>query len=237
MFPLYDDIPSRYRPIAGRFILAINVVLFVIELWLMAEGRLDEFLLQFAVIPAREAAAFSAVLTGDILALPGLLLPIVVAMFLHGGILHIGGNMLFLWIFGDNVEDLMGHSRFTVFYLLCGIGATAAQIAIEPASVVPNIGASGAIAGVLAAYLINYPKARVQTIIPLGFLIVPFKVPAVVYLPIWFGLQTLSGLASLGMNTSVNAGGIAYFAHVGGFISGLVLVRPFQMRRSLQALF
>lgn len=203
----------------------------------MAEGRLDEFLDVFAVIPAREAAAFTAVMAGNLLALPALLLPILVAMFLHGGILHIGGNMLFLWIFGDNVEDLMGHVRFTAFYLLCGMGATAAQIAIDPASMVPNIGASGAIAGVLAAYLINYPKARVQTIVPLGFLILPFKVPAVVYLPIWFGLQALSGLASLGMDTSVDAGGVAYFAHVGGFIVGLLLVKPFQVRQSTQALF
>ncbi|NJK71927.1 MAG: rhomboid family intramembrane serine protease [Synechococcaceae cyanobacterium SM2_3_60] len=108
MFPLYDDIPSRRPPLAGRIILIINIVLFVIELVLMAEGRLDEFLDVFAVIPAREAAAFTAVMAGNLLALPALLLPILVAMFLHGGILHIGGNMLFLWIFGDNVEDFDG---------------------------------------------------------------------------------------------------------------------------------
>lgn len=203
----------------------------------MAEGYLDDFLGTYAVIPAREAARFGTLLQGDFSAIPALIVPTLMAMFLHGGFLHLGGNMLFLWIFGDNVEDLTGPVRFTVFYLLCGAAATAAQIVLDPVSMVPNIGASGAIAGVLAAYLINYPRAKVQTVVPLGFIFLPFKVPAIAFLAIWFVQQALYGLASLGMDTNIDSGGVAYFAHVGGFVAGLICIRGFQVRRSPQPLF
>jgi membrane associated rhomboid family serine protease len=150
---------------------------------------------------------------------------LVTSMFMHGGILHILGNMLFLWIFGDNVEDAMGSVRFLVFYLLCGLVAAFAQIGISPSSSVPMLGASGAIAGVLAAYFMLFPRARVITLIPLFFFLRLVAVPAVFFLGFWFLLQVISGAGSIG-----SSGGVAFFAHIGGFVAGLLLVFPFRRR-------
>ncbi|MEM6445327.1 MAG: rhomboid family intramembrane serine protease [Cyanobacteria bacterium J06642_2] len=236
MIPLRDNIPSSTQPIVGQWLLGINVVLFLGELLLMATGQLNLFLQQYAIIPAREAYHFLLLLQGNIAILPTLLFPILLAMFLHGGILHIAGNMLFLWVFGDNVEDLMGHGRFLGFYLLCGILASAAQVALDPTSTIPNLGASGAIAGVLGAYLINYPRARVEAILPLGFLWIPLQIPAMFYLGWWFIQQTFYGVASLGVPANMS-GGVAFFAHVGGFVAGVALFKAFAIRRSPQALF
>ncbi len=152
-------------------------------------------------------------------------LTLVTSMFMHGGILHILGNMLFLWIFGDNVEDAMGPMRFLVFYLVCGLAAAGAQIAIDPSSSVPMLGASGAIAGVLAAYFMLFPRARVLTLIPLFFFLRLVAVPAVFFLGFWFLLQVISGAGSIG-----SSGGVAFFAHIGGFVAGLLLVFPFRRR-------
>ncbi|MEO0852624.1 MAG: rhomboid family intramembrane serine protease [Cyanobacteria bacterium J06648_11] len=236
MIPIRDNIPSLIKPVIGQWLLGINVVLFLGELLLMATGQLNAFLQQFAIIPAREALHFLELLQGDFTVVPALLFPIILAMFLHGGFAHIIGNMLFLWVFGDNVEDLMGHGRFLAFYLSCWILASAAQIALDPTSVIPNLGASGAIAGVLGAYLINYPKARVQAILPLGFLFLPIQIPAMFYLGWWFVQQTLYGIGSLGVPADMS-GGIAFFAHVGGFVAGVALFKVFAIRRSSQALF
>ncbi|MBU1050093.1 rhomboid family intramembrane serine protease [Candidatus Bipolaricaulota bacterium] len=147
------------------------------------------------------------------------------AMFLHGGIMHLLGNMLYLWIFGDNVEDAMGSIRFLAFYLSCGVAAAFAQMAIGPGSSIPMIGASGAIAGVLAAYFMLYPRSRVLTLIPLFFFLRVVALPAVFLLGFWFVLQVISGL-----NSFSSSGGVAFFAHIGGFIAGLFLVFPFRQR-------
>ncbi len=152
-------------------------------------------------------------------------LTLITSMFLHGSILHLLGNMLYLWIFGDNVEDAMGSARFLGFYLLCGIAAAFSQIAIGPGSSIPMIGASGAIAGVLAAYFMLFPRSRVLTLVPLFFFLRLVAVPAVFLLGFWFVLQVISGVGSFG-----SSGSVAFFAHIGGFISGLLLVFPFRRR-------
>lgn len=147
------------------------------------------------------------------------------SMFLHGGLLHLLGNMLYLWIFGDNVEDAMGHGKFLLFYLLCGVAAAFSQMAISPHSAIPQIGASGAIAGVLAAYFLLFPYSRVLTLIPIFFFIRLIRVPAVFLLGFWFVLQVISGAGSLG-----SVGGVAWFAHIGGFVAGGLLVFLFKRR-------
>ncbi len=181
----------------------------------------DWFLMQYALIPAE--------LLGGTDLPPTIPIPIwltlLSAMFLHGSILHVLGNMLYLWIFGDNVEDAMGPVRFLIFYLLCGAVASFAQIAIAPGSSIPTIGASGAIAGVLAAYFMLYPYAKVLTIIPIFFFLRLVAVPAVFLLGFWFVLQVISGAGSFG-----SSGGVAWFAHIGGFVAGLLLVGPFRRR-------
>ncbi|MEM9568741.1 MAG: rhomboid family intramembrane serine protease [Cyanobacteria bacterium P01_E01_bin.34] len=145
--------------------------------------------------------------------------------------------MLFLWIFGDNIEDIMGHIRFLMFYLLCGIGATVAQIVSDPTSVIPNIGASGAIAGVLGAYLINFPKARVKAIFLLGFIPIRLRIPAVFYLGWWFVQQAFYSVLSLDNQVNMGTGGVAYWAHAGGFVFGVLLVKFFTIKQNPKALF
>ncbi|MBD2101502.1 rhomboid family intramembrane serine protease [Leptolyngbya sp. FACHB-261] len=237
MVPLRDNIPTRQTPVVNRLIIGINVLLFLYEMTLQFQGQLDAFLGTFAIIPAREVQAFQALVSGNLLAVVPLAIPILSAMFLHGGLAHIFGNMLFLWVFGDNVEDLMGHGRYIVFYLLCGALASVAQIVIDPSSTVPNIGASGAIAGVLGAYLLSYPKAKVEAVLPLGFIFLPFTVPAIFFLVWWFFQQALYSVGSLGMNTGADQGGVAYWAHTGGFVAGFVLVKFFAQRQPPNAVY
>jgi len=212
MLPLRDDNPSRRTPFVTWGLIGLNVLLFLYELSL--GQRLPDFLFQAAFIPARTFDAGGGLQMGSAL----------LSMFLHGGFTHIAGNMLFLWIFGDNVEDRLGHWRFVVFYLGCGFAATYAHALAASHSTVPAVGASDAIAGVLGAYLVLYPQARILTLVILGFYIDWIKVPALVYLPIWFLLQFISGLASLGAETSAQAGGVAWFAHIGGFVAGVALL-------------
>jgi membrane associated rhomboid family serine protease len=150
------------------------------------------------------------------------LVSIFVAMFLHAGWMHFGGNMLFLWIFGDNIEDRLGHSRYLVFYLACGVAASLTHAFFNPTSRLPSLGASGAISGVLAAYLFLYPRARILTLVPI-FLFWTVEVPAVLFIVFWFVVQFFSGTASLSTSTSTT-GGTAYFAHIGGFVAGIVLL-------------
>jgi membrane associated rhomboid family serine protease len=147
------------------------------------------------------------------------------SMFMHGGLLHLGGNMLFLWIFGDNVEDSMGHVRFLVFYLVCGVAAALAQAWIDPTSTIPVVGASGAISGVLGAYILLHPRATVRTLVILGFFVTVIHIPAMIVLGLWFAMQFFSAFA-----TPVGDGGVAFWAHVGGFIAGVVLVSFFKKR-------
>ena len=202
MIPLRDTIPSSRVPLVNYAIIAANVAVFLHESTL--GPRLDGFVYTYGMVPREFAPA-----------------TLVTSMFLHGGWGHLLGNMLYLYIFGDNVEDRLGHPRYLVFYLLCGVAAAAAQALTNPHSNVPMVGASGAIAGVSGAYLLFFPQARVVTILPLFIFLQIVEIPAVFFLAVWFLWQLVSGVATLG--TRAAAGGVAFWAHVGGFVSGMVL--------------
>ena len=214
MLPLRDTIPSRSFPIVTVLLIAANVAAFLFERSL--GPRLDEFFTTFALIPQHFTNPADYPLRWT---------PVFVSMFLHGGLWHIAGNMLYLWIFGDNVEDRLGHLRYLIFYLLCGVGAALTHVFFEPGSPIPMVGASGAIAGVLGAYFISYPRSRVLTWFPPIFL---FHVPAVFFLGFWFVMQVLNGGMTLHAGYE-RAGGVAFTAHAGGFVAGVllcVLLRP-----------
>lgn len=216
MIPLRDTTPTRGTPVVTISLVAINVVIFLGELFLDSQGQLNRFILSWGVVPA------------ELVSRPLTETPTVFSsMFLHGGWAHLLGNMLYLWIFGDNVEDRLGHGRYFIFYLLAGIVATGTQVAINPASSVPNIGASGAIAGVLGGYLLLYPRAQITTLV---FRFIT-RIPAVIVLGFWFVYQFFSGIASLS-TMDMQLGGVAFFAHVGGFVAGMIFIHPFQLGRS-----
>ncbi|HJQ37912.1 MAG TPA: rhomboid family intramembrane serine protease [Thermoanaerobaculia bacterium] len=213
MIPLRDENPRRTFPVVNYALIALNVLGF---LWELSLGQnLDQQIVRVSFIPAR--FWLPGYWTAD-------LYSIVISMFLHGSFMHIGSNMLYLWIFGDNIEDRLGHVRYLIFYLLCGFGATLAHAIFSPASRLPAIGASGAIAGVLGAYLLLWPHARVLTLIPIFFFITIRELPAVIILGLWFVLQFFSGIGSLGVPDAQNMGGVAYFAHIGGFVCGMLLI-------------
>jgi membrane associated rhomboid family serine protease len=198
-------------------LIAANVTVFLLQMLVLGAGgqdALNQAIFDFGVVPGRVASD----------PLPWTLLTFVTSMFMHGGFMHIIGNMLYLWIFGNNVEDVMGRFWFTVFYFACGFAASAAQVLVSAGSDVPGIGASGAIAGVLAAYLIFFPGARVETLIFLGYFTSIRAVPAIVVLGLWFVLQIFNGFLSFGAGAAT--GGVAWFAHIGGFVAGLVLALP-----------
>jgi len=220
MIPLKDKNPTRRVPYVTFLIIGMNIAAFVFELSL--GEALPGFLERFGVIPSRVAATvsgemFSIVSLGTLFS----------SMFLHGGWLHLGGNMLYMWVFGDNVEDKLGHGRFIIFYLLCGLASAALHIAVDPSSLIPTIGASGAIAGVLGAYIIMFPRARVVTLIPIFVFIHIAELPALLVLGLWFVLQFFNGILALG-NVSADVGGVAWWAHIGGFATGILLVKPFR---------
>jgi membrane associated rhomboid family serine protease len=216
MIPLRDVIPSRTTPVVTVSLIAVNALAFFYQLSL--GDAINEFIITFGLVPA----AFSWV-------------SVFTSMFLHGGFLHFGGNMLYLWIFGDNVEDRMGHGRFLVFYLLCGTAAALAQSALNPDSVVPMVGASGAIAGVMGAYFVLYPHSRIVTLVPLFVFIQIMEIPAIFFLGIWFLMQFLSGVGSIATAVAGEpSGGIAFWAHVAGFLTGvsgvIIFRRPERQR-------
>jgi membrane associated rhomboid family serine protease len=211
-----------------RLILVANVAAFILEI--LQGERLDAFVNAFAFVPARlfRPELFPGWTTGASVA------TIFTAMFLHAGFLHLAGNMLFLWIFADNVEDALGHGRFLVFYLVCGVGASLLQAFLAPASTIPNLGASGAIAGVLGAYFVLYPRARIVTVVPLFILFPLVEIPAGLYLLGWFLMQFWMGssqLASAGRG-GADQGGIAFWAHVGGFAVGVAWALLFRAKRA-----
>jgi len=213
MLPLSDHNPRETTPYVTYVLIALNVMAF---LWELSLGpALQQGLVDVAFIPRR-------------FWLPGYwprdLITIIASMFLHGSLLHIGSNMLYLWIFGDNIEDRLGHVRYVIFYFLCGFAATYAHAIFNANSTLPAIGASGAIAGVLGAYLILYPHAQVTTLIPLFMFVTVRQVPAVLILGLWFVLQLFSGVGSLGVRNAQDMGGVAYFAHIGGFVAGMILI-------------
>ena len=237
MFPLRDDNPTRHTPVAVMAIIALNALAWFSAQGLGSDYALAESLCRHALVPGdllglvdpghRIAVGPNLVCQLDGVSNPVTLLT---SMFLHGGWFHLLGNLWFLWVFGDNIEDIMGPVRFIGFYILCGLAAAFAQIVTDPASAVPMVGASGAIGGVMGGYALLYPRAKVQTLIILGFYITTVGVPAFLMLGYWFLLQVLGGLPALG----AQGGGVAFWAHIGGFLAGLVLVRPF-MRPSARS--
>lgn len=220
MVPLRDDNPTRITPYVTYGLITLNVLVFFYEISLTPPA-LSQFFQTWAVVPKDLTAS----LQGTIDPVP-VWLTLITSQFLHGGFLHLGGNMLFLWVFGNNIEDRLGHVRFTLFYLACGALAALAQWFFSPPmSTVPSLGASGAIAGVMGAYIIRFPRAEVLTLIPLGFFITTVRLPAFFFLGFWFIQQAFYGVASLQtpMNVGMGGGGVAYWAHAGGFVFGVIL--------------
>jgi membrane associated rhomboid family serine protease len=220
MIPLRDSQRSFSTPYITILLIVCNAMVFLFTVSLDPYSR-NHFLMTYGMIPAR--------LHWDTL---------ITSMFLHGGWLHVVGNMWFLWIFGDNVEDTLGHGRYLLFYLLCGVAAALAQVALSPESRVPTVGASGAIAGVMGAYLVKFPHSRIVTLVFLFVFVTTVEVPAVVMLLYWFVIQLFSGVGTIG-HSQVSQGGVAWFAHVGGFVAGMVLIlllptKPrYRLRRDL----
>jgi membrane associated rhomboid family serine protease len=210
MLPLRDENPTRSTPYVNYILIAINILVFIFQVMLGTSQ--EAFVYQFALIPEQVTRGLDV---GDVL-------DIFTSMFMHAGLAHIGGNMLYLWIFGDNVEEAMGHGRYLFFYLIGGITASAAHILTNPGSQLPTVGASGAIAAVLGAYLILYPQSRVMTLIFLGYFVRMAMVPAIFVLGLWFVLQLFQGVLTLG---AADVGGVAFWAHIGGFVAGLILAK------------
>ena len=209
-FPYKDDNPRVLFPFVTFGIIALNVLIFIGQFWISGNdpGIGNSLVYMYGFVPAE----FNP-------------LTIFTSMFMHGGFAHIIGNMWFLYIFGDNVESILGHVKYFMFYLACGIGAALAQFFVEPASQIPMIGASGAVAGILGAYMIRFPKARVHVLAVIIIFITTFVVPAQIVLGLWFLMQLSGGLGSLGVDTT---GGVAWFAHIGGFIIGITSLKYFQ---------
>jgi membrane associated rhomboid family serine protease len=222
VIPLHDDNPTTTRPLVTVGIMIACTVVYVFQHLLMSSEGATEAIYALGVIPA----LLTGHATADFSAVPPAL-SVLTSMFVHGGFLHLAGNMLYLWIFGNNVEEAMGHVKFAIFYLLCGIAAVAAQVLPNPASQIPMVGASGAISGVLGAYMLLYPRARVLLGLPLGFLIIELgRWPAIWVLVAWFVMQLVMGFFS----APSEAGGVAFGAHVGGFVAGCLLVTLFKRR-------
>lgn len=220
MIPIRDSQPSRTRPVIVPIIIAANVAVFFYELSLGAEG-LGSFISEFGLVGATYFQGGQA--------LPARITPVLTSMFLHAGWLHIIFNMLFLWIFGDNVEDRLGRVRFVLFYFACGIGGAYAQLYLNPESTVPMVGASGAIAGVMGGYLLLFPRARVLAVVPVFYFIHVVELPAFLFLGFWFLLQFVTGTVTA-LSGTEKAGGTAWWAHIGGFAVGLVLVKVLERR-------
>lgn len=215
MIPLKDNVPTRTFPIITVTIVLVNILVFAWSLTL-SRGSARELVYKFALVPKELLISFTA--RPDLL--PYNCLTLFTSMFLHGGVLHVAGNMLYLWIFGNNVEDALGHTRFVAFYLLSGLAAAAAQFSFDPSSSVPMIGASGAVSGILGAYLLLFPRAKVKTLVFILVFVTTVDIPAMLLLTIWFFMQILF----------YQGEGVAWFAHVGGFVFGLVFVKAFAFR-------
>jgi membrane associated rhomboid family serine protease len=238
MFPYKDENPTEKPAIVTVAIILANVLVFILLQGAGAEGPLARSVCNLGLIPG-EILQRARPGSGVELA-PGVVCivdavpkywTVLTSMFVHGGWFHLIGNMLFLWVFGNNIEDAMGHGKFLIFYLLCGTAAAAAQTFVSSHSVIPMVGASGAISGVLGAYILLYPRVRVHTLIILPIYITTVALPAYVMLGYWVVLQILSGLGSL---SEIEKGGVAFFAHVGGFLTGLILVKLFASDEVLQ---
>ena len=228
VFPLHDDNPSSSRPYVTIGILITCALVYVWQHLVLSEVGGQQAAYAFGLVPA--VFTGRELLPAEIAVIPAWA-SIFTSMFMHGGFWHLAGNMLYLWVFGNNIEDAMGHARFLVFYLLCGVAAVFAQVLPNPGSISPMVGASGAISGVLGAYLLLFPRARVLLGLPIGFLIVQLgRFPAIWVLAAWFLMQLVMGAMSAAKAPGDNEGGIAFGAHIGGFIAGLLLVAFFKKR-------
>lgn len=212
MFPIRDTQPSYSKPVVTVLIIVANLLVFLFE-FSLDPYTLNEFIAQYGLVP--DQFHVSAIFT---------------SMFIHGGWLHVLGNMWFLWIFGDNIEDIMGHEKYLLFYLTCGVVAALTQVFFSGDSHVPMVGASGAIAGVMGAYMVKFPRARILTLIPIIIFFTWLEIPAWFMLIYWFGMQLFSGVGSIS-NTQYAQGGTAFFAHVGGFVAGMILVNLLAKRQ------
>ncbi len=221
MVPLKDENPIKIVPYVTYILIAVNILVFIYELSLNP-NQLDLFFHLFAVVPKELTASFNGV---DVHQGIPEIVTLVTSQFLHAGFTHVGFNMLFLWIFGNNIEEELGRAKFVLFYLSCGVIAVLAQWFFSAMSTVPSLGASGAIAGVMGAYILKFPQAKIVTVIPLGFFFPLFRIPAVYFLGFWFVEQALNGISSFEVTASVGmeSGGVAYWAHAGGFIAGAIL--------------
>jgi membrane associated rhomboid family serine protease len=234
MIPLRDDVPSRSLPIVTFVLIGLNVAAYIYQLSLGlavdSGGRAaaEAFIFEFGATPCRLTATCDR---GDF---PSPYVTILTSMFLHGSPLHVGGNMLYLWIFGDNVEDTLGHGRFLLFYLLSGVAAATAQTITSPTSTIPMIGASGAVSGVLGAYLLLFPYATILTLMIFGFFVRSVHIPAVIVLGFWIVLQLINGWLTMSVSAMGRGetGGVAWFAHIGGFLAGMLLLLLFRPRPS-----
>lgn len=221
MIPLRDTQPSYSAPVVTIVIIVVNALVFLFEVSLDPYSR-NYFIAHYGLVPDRFQAQ-----------------DVITSMFLHGGWLHLIGNMWFLWIYGDNVEDVLGHAKYLLFYLLCGIAAGLTHLIFNPFSRMPTVGASGAIAGVMGAYLVKFPRARITTLVPIFIFFTTIDLPAVFLLVYWFVIQFFSGVGSIGYSHA-SEGGVAWFAHVGGFLTGIVLVlllgtrERYRLRRDLK---
>jgi membrane associated rhomboid family serine protease len=222
MLPIKGDIPTERTPVITIALIVINCLVFAYEFLLGPEG-FTMFTLKWGLIPVEATTGLELTPSMSTSSAANLL----TSMFMHGGIVHLGGNMLYLWIFGNNIEDMLGRVKFLLFYLASGLVAAAVFIATNTHGEVPMVGASGAIAGILGAYIVTFPKARVLTVIFIVYFIRIVRIPAVIVLGFWFFLQVLNGLPALG----AGGGGVAWFAHIGGFIFGVVVFKFFVKRR------
>jgi len=223
MIPLKDDQPTHSFPFVTIGLIILNIAVFFYQVSL--GPATDAFVMTYGAIPFNLMNTIESRVS-----VPNVAMSVVTSMFLHGGIFHLGGNMLYLWIFGNNIEDVMGGKRFIIFYLVCGVIAVYSHAWFQTQSQIPMIGASGAVSGVLGAYLLLFPNARVLTLIPLGIIMPIVHVPAVVVLGVWFAVQIFSSL-SVSLAAPLGAGGVAWFAHVGGFVAGMSLIFFFKNRR------
>jgi rhomboid family protein len=237
VLPLKDNVPTRSFPAVSVALIAVNVAIYLYEFFLWFDPGIrpslgvrlyEQFVVEFGLIPCRFGDICPTRLETVLAGAPAPALTIFTSMFVHGGLLHVGGNMLYLWIFGKSVEDSMGHGRFLVFYLVCGMAAAAAQYLQDPASAIPMVGASGAVSGSLGAYLLLHPRARIWTLVIFGYFVRVIPVPALVVLGFWVVLQIANSVFTFARG---DAGGVAFLAHVGGFLAGLGLINFFRRGR------
>src|SRR5271165_5129861 len=219
MIPLRSSEPHYTKPTVNLFIIGLNVLVFLYELSLGNGYRLNHFIQAFGLVPDHWHVA-----------------TIFTSMFIHGGFLHILGNMWFLWVFGRGVEDVLGHTKYFFFYLICGVAAAMSQVVLSPNSTIPTVGASGAIAGVMGAYLVTFTRARIVTLVFIIIFITTVDIPAAFLLLYWFAIQFFNGVGSIGYSQA-SSGDVAWFAHVGGFIAGIVLVKLIAPSRRLRSYY